>query len=345
MESLDVLGKYKVFIGQGLLNDLSKIIDIKEFSKVVIVTDDKIPSVYLNNFEKIVVPSGEVNKNIETVKEIWEQLLDLKADRKTLVINLGGGVIGDMGGFAASTYMRGIKFIQAPTTLLSTVDASVGGKVGIDFKGVKNLIGAFNQPLAVIVDINTFKSLPDREFISGFGEIIKHGIIADSEYFKTVTSKKPKDFTDQELIEIIKRSCEIKAQIISTDEKESGNRKLLNFGHTIGHALESLSLDTENPLLHGEAVAIGMIAEVKISQELGLISPEVVNTVRAAVENSGLPISVKELNQQKTLDLLSKDKKSESGKINWTLIKDIGQAIINQQVSEDKILTALNYIS
>lgn len=345
MESLDVLGKYKVFIGQGLLNDLSKIIDIKEFSKVVIVTDDKIPSVYLNNFEKIVVPSGEVNKNIETVKEIWEQLLDLKADRKTLVINLGGGVIGDMGGFAASTYMRGIKFIQAPTTLLSTVDASVGGKVGIDFKGVKNLIGAFNHPLAVIVDINTFKSLPDREFISGFGEIIKHGIIADSEYFKTVTSKKPKDFTDQELIEIIKRSCEIKAQIISTDEKESGNRKLLNFGHTIGHALESLSLDTENPLLHGEAVAIGMIAEVKISQELGLISPEVVNTVKAVVENSGLPISVKELNQQKTLDLLSKDKKSESGKINWTLIKDIGQAIINQQVSEDKILTALNYIS
>lgn len=345
MEIVDIFNKYKVFIGANLLNSLEDILDLKIYSKIIVITDDKIPSHFLENFEKISISSGEENKTIETVKEIWEQLIKLGADRKTLVINLGGGVIGDMGGFAAATYMRGIKFLQVPTTLLSSVDASVGGKVGIDFAGVKNLIGSFNQPIGVIVDVNTFKSLPDREFISGFGEIIKHGIIADPEYFKLVTSKKPREFSEVELIEIIKKSCQIKADIISDDEKEAGSRKLLNFGHTLGHALESFSLTTSNPLLHGEAVSIGMVGEAKISQELGLIDESLVNSIREALRNSGLPVAYKLSENETILMLISKDKKAESGKVNWTLINNLGEAIINQKVEDLKILNALSFIS
>lgn len=344
MEVVDAF-KYKVFIGEGLLQDLDAIIDTKVFSKVIVITDEKIPSEILSQYEKIVVPSGESNKNIETVQVIWKKLLELKADRKTLVINLGGGVIGDMGGFAAATYMRGIKFLQVPTTLLSTVDASVGGKVGIDFEGIKNLIGSFNQPIGVVVDINTFKSLPDREFISGFGEIIKHGIIADKEYFNLVTSKKPKEFSDEELIKIIRRSVEIKSQIVSNDEKESGQRKLLNFGHTIGHALESASLQTSNPLLHGEAVSLGMITEAKISQLKNLLSENDFQIIKKSLENSMLPIKAEIKNKDEILNLLSKDKKAESGKVNWTLVKNIGEAIFDQQVDGDLVLQSLESIS
>lgn len=345
METVNILGKYQVYIGQDLLRKIEEIIDISKFSKVVVITDTKIPKNYLNKFEKIIVPSGESHKNIETIQSIWKKMLDLKCDRKTLIINFGGGVVGDMGGFAAATFMRGVEFLQIPTTLLSAVDASVGGKVGIDFSGVKNLIGSFNQPIGVIVDIDTFKSLPDREFISGFGEIIKHGIIVDKDYFNLVTFKKPREFSKKELIEIIRRSCEIKAEIISTDEKESGNRKLLNFGHTVGHALESASLETENSLLHGEAVALGMIAEAKVSQELGLTGKDVLEKIEIALENAGLPIKYEVTDINKIMELISQDKKAESGKVSWTLIKEIGEALINQAVDEKGVKSAIGYIS
>lgn len=345
METVNVFSKYKVYIGSGLLENLQQIIDIKNFSKVVVITDEKIPVEFLGQFERIIVPSGENFKNIETVQKIWTEMLRLGVDRKTLIINLGGGVIGDMGGFAASTYMRGVKFLQVPTTLLSAVDASVGGKVGVDFAGVKNLIGSFNQPIGVIVDIDTFETLPDREFVSGFGEIIKHGIITDPEYFKKVTSKKPREFSKEELIEIIKGSCEIKAGIISADEKESGNRKLLNFGHTVGHALESASLETDSPLLHGEAVSIGMIAEARISMQLDLIDESTVLEIKTTLKNAGLPVEVRVENIDKIIDLISRDKKAESGKINWTLISQIGKGVINKQVDDDMVKTAIESIS
>jgi len=345
MEKVNVLNKYQVYIGSGLLGNIYSIIDTNGFSKIIVITDDKIPSNYLSEFEKISISSGEENKTIETVKEIWEQMLKLGCDRKTLVINLGGGVIGDIGGFAASCYMRGVKFLQIPTTLLSAVDASVGGKVGIDFSGIKNLIGSFNQPIGVIVDIETFNSLPDREFISGFGEIIKHGLIADPDYFKFVTSKKPREFSQDELIEIIKKSCEIKAAIISGDEKESGSRKLLNFGHTIGHALESASLQSQKPLLHGEAVAIGSIAEAKISFDLGLIEDKELSIIQQALEAAGLPVSFKVEDIDKIMELISKDKKSQSGKISWTLLNSIGSAVIDNQVEKNIVLSSLEYIS
>lgn len=345
MKTVNVFSKYKVFIGAGLLNKMQEILDLNDFSKVIVIADEKIPGKFLSQFEKIIISSGEQNKNLETVKKIWQEMLRLGVDRKSLVINLGGGVIGDMGGFAASCFMRGIKFLQVPTTLLSAVDASVGGKVGIDFAGVKNLIGSFNQPIGVIVDIDTFASLPERAFISGFGEIIKHGIIKDSEYFNFVTSKKPADFSKDELIEIIKKSCQIKAEIISSDEKESDSRKLLNFGHTIGHALESNSLATNNPLLHGEAVSIGMVAEAKISENLGLIDAKTVSIIETVLLKAGLPVKHKMNQLEPITNLVSKDKKSEGGKVNWTLISGIGNALIDQQVEENLVRSAIKYIS
>lgn len=345
METVNVFEKYKVYIGSGILGMISEIVDLNKFSKIVVITDEKIPTKFLDQFEKIIVNSGETFKNIETVQKIWQEMLELKLDRKSLVINLGGGVIGDMGGFAASTYMRGIKFLQVPTTLLSTVDASVGGKVGIDFSGVKNLIGTFNQPIGVIVDIDTFDTLPEREFISGFGEIIKHGIIYSEDYFNFVTSKKPREFSKTELIDIIKKSCEIKAEVISSDEKESGNRKLLNFGHTIGHALESLSLETDKPLLHGEAVSIGMVAEAKISESLGLINADILEKIKKTLSFAGLPISYKIDDLEMVIDLISKDKKSEGGNVNWTLVSGIGKAAIDKQVENDVVKSSLEYVS
>ena len=344
MEIVNILNKYQVYIGSKIIADLSNFLSLDSYSKIIVIADEKVPDTFLKSYPKILISSGEINKNIDTVQIIWQRLLDLGADRKTLVINLGGGVIGDMGGFAASTYMRGIEFLQIPTTLLSAVDASVGGKVGIDFQGVKNLIGSFNQPIGVVIDVETFQSLPEREFISGFGEIIKHGIIADEPYFKLVTSKKPQDFSDLELIEIIKRSCQIKAQIISSDEKELGSRKLLNFAHTIGHALESASLTTGSPLLHGEAVSIGMIAEAKLAQELGLINENVLEEIKKALVSAGLPVKTSLKDIDLLISLISKDKKSDGGKINWTLIKGIGEAVINQTVDEQKVRTALAFI-
>ncbi len=344
MEIVNILNKYQVYIGSKIIADLSNFLSLDSYSKIIVIADEKVPDTFLKPYPKILISSGEINKNIDTVQIIWQRLLDLGADRKTLVINLGGGVIGDMGGFAASTYMRGIEFLQIPTTLLSAVDASVGGKVGIDFQGVKNLIGSFNQPIGVVIDVETFQSLPEREFISGFGEIIKHGIIAEEPYFKLVTSKKPQDFSNLELIEIIKRSCQIKAQIISSDEKELGSRKLLNFAHTIGHALESASLTTGSPLLHGEAVSIGMIAEAKLSQELGLINENVLEEIKESLVNAGLPVKTSLKDIDLLISLISKDKKSDGGKINWTLIKGIGEAVINQTVDEQKVRTALAFI-
>lgn len=345
MEIVNILNKYQVYIGSKIIADLNNFLSLDSFSKIVVIADEKVPDTFLKSYPKILINSGEINKNIDTVQIIWQRLLDLGADRKTLVINLGGGVIGDMGGFAASTYMRGIKFLQIPTTLLSAVDASVGGKVGIDFQEVKNLIGSFNQPLGVVIDVETFKSLPEREFISGFGEIIKHGIIADTDYFNHVTSKKPHNFSDQELIQIIKKSCQIKADIISSDEKELGSRKLLNFGHTIGHALESASLTTGSPLLHGEAVSIGMIAEAKLSHESGLIEESILIKIEKALINAGLPVRTSLQDLDLLVSLISKDKKSDAGKVNWTLIKGIGEAVIDQTIDEQKVRAVLAFIS
>lgn len=352
MEKITVLGNYNVYIGSGILTRFSKLLYLKNYSNLVVITDKSVAKYWLKKLEKIipgnlgkiVLQQGEKSKNIKTVKKIWQKFLINGCDRKTLVLNLGGGAILDVGGFAASTFMRGVDFINIPTTLLSQVDASVGGKTGIDFANIKNLIGTFHQPKAVIIDITTLSTLPKREFLSGFSEIIKHGLIKNRKYFEKVISKHPLEFTDNELIDIISESVQIKTNIVQNDETEKGCRKLLNFGHTIGHAIEALSLETSTPLLHGEAISIGMLAEAYITHLVKMISSSDLQRIKQSLTNAGLPVSIA-ISTDKIISRMRSDKKNESGNINFTLLQAIGKAIINQNVPHAVIIQALKRIT
>lgn len=333
---------YTIFIGPKIIKNISSLINCAKYSSALIIADKNIPQALLATIQDNIpisthifsIDAGEKKKDIGNVQKVWTALFKLKCDRKSLVINVGGGTTGDLGGFAAATFMRGLDYIQIPTTLLSQVDSSVGGKVGVNFESIKNLIGSFQQPIAVIIDTDPLKTLPKREYISGFAEIIKHGVIADKKYFQLVTAKLPGEFSQEELVEIIKRSCQIKADIVFSDEKEVGVRKLLNFGHTIGHAIESLSQETKNPLLHGEAISIGMVVEAQISNLIGLLSDEDYHILEQALIRAGLPTKLPNMETQQILAKIKSDKKNEEGKINWTLLKNIGKAVYNQQVDE-----------
>jgi 3-dehydroquinate synthase len=352
IQKIRILNQYDVLVGVDLIQKLDEFIEFEKYSKVFVITDSNLEKFHLETIkkstkvkiEKIVFQPGEENKNIETTQQIWNELLRLGADRKSLVINLGGGVLGDLGGFAASTYMRGISFFQIPTTLLAQVDASIGGKVGINFHGVKNLVGSFNQPIGVICDISTLKTLPDREFAEGFGEVIKHGLIFDKKYFEFVTSKKPREFSEEELLEIVAGSCKIKANIVGSDEKEEEKRKLLNFGHTIGHAIEAVSLKTENPILHGEAIGLGMVAEGYISMKLGLITADDLEIIKSSLVKAGLLVKYESKNIEELIEKTKSDKKTESGVVKWTLLQSLGEAIINQGVTESLVKESLKYL-
>lgn len=334
------------------MQKFAELFPVTQYTKIVIITDvnvvERWQSVVMQSLppeiSTIILPPGESAKNIESLQHIWKQLHDVGCDRKSLIINLGGGVIGDIGGFAASTYMRGIDFINIPTSILAQVDESVGGKTGIDFNNAKNIIGTFQQPKAVIIDIATCETLPKEQIFSGFAEIIKHGLIADETYFKNVTSKNPTAFSPDELIEIIARSCEIKRDIVEKDEKEAGLRKLVNFGHTIGHALEALSLSTNKPLLHGEAISIGMVAEAKLSQLKGLLSEKELEEIISCLKNAQLPVSQKGFDHYAVINMLKQDKKNVGDKILWTLLEKIGKGAINQEVTPEEVSKALIFI-
>lgn len=340
-----------ISIGSNLIGKIGSLYDLSTYSKIFIITDKNVEPLFLQKIvaafpletASIVLPAGEKEKHIENVQKIWRAMYDARCDRKSLVVNLGGGVIGDIGGFAASTFMRGIDFLNIPTTLLAQVDASIGGKTGIDFAGIKNLIGTFNQPVRVIIDTQTLSTLPKREFLSGFAEIIKHGLIKDRTYFEKVTAKHPLKFTQDEMIDIIAKSVEIKADIVQSDETESNIRKLLNFGHTIGHAIEALKLDTPTPLLHGEAIAIGMLAEAKISYHLNLLSLSDLQKIEQALLTAQLPLST-DVKKSEVLKKIKSDKKNERGKVNFTLLNRIGNALYNQNVPEDVIIRSLENI-
>lgn len=343
---------YPIIIGEGLLEISDSYFDFAKYSSITIITGHDIPEKWLNKLTKslpakthiIKIPAGEKSKNINTVIDIWNKLQQFGMDRKSLVINLGGGVICDLGGFAASTFLRGIDFLQIPTTVLAQVDASVGGKVGFNFNNIKNYIGLFRQPIGVIVDVETLSTLPKRVFEQGFGEIIKHGLIADKEYFDLVTSKKPSEFNTSELTQIFAKSIEIKTNIVQADEREQGIRRLINFGHTIGHALESLSFDTKNPLLHGEAVHLGMIVETKISEMLNILDKNEASRIIKSLSATGLPVQIPQMDINKILEKLKLDKKSVKKEINWTLLKSKGEAVINQKVDDNIVKSAIKLI-
>ncbi|MBI5123077.1 3-dehydroquinate synthase [Candidatus Roizmanbacteria bacterium] len=340
----------KIIIGNNLLVKIEKIIDLGQFSKIAILTDTNVAKHWLSVVKKsisqqaleIIIKPGEKAKNIETVRKIWEKMFEAGLDRQSLLINLGGGVVADMGGFAASTFMRGIKFLNIPTTLLAQVDASVGGKVGIDFQGIKNGIGVFKDPVGVIIDVTTLKTLPKQELISAFGEIIKHGIISGQKYFDLVTSKKPGEFSQSELIKIIKQSIKIKSNIVKKDPKEKNLRKVLNFGHTIGHAVESLSWKTSEPLLHGEAIAIGMVAESNLASSN--LRGCTAKLIKNAVINAGLPVNIKNIKTEDIMKSILSDKKNFRGEILFSLPKKIGKVIPNIKVSQESIKSFLKTI-
>jgi len=283
---------------------------------------------------------GEPNKNIESCVQIWNVLTELGADRKTLIINLGGGVVTDLGGFVASTFKRGVDFIHIPTTLLSMVDASVGGKNGVDLGNLKNQIGVINTPKMVLIDTHYLETLPQNEMRSGLAEILKHGLIFDKNYWEQFLDLKALDFADFD--EIIYRSVEIKNEIVTQDPTEKNIRKSLNFGHTLGHAIESYFLENENKttLLHGEAIAVGMILESYISLHKNLINQDEYNQIKSTFKSIYDEVNFEENDIESILKLLIHDKKNEYGTIQFALIDGIGKIKINQLVENELILAA-----
>jgi 3-dehydroquinate synthase len=341
---------YDIKIGE-IKDDLNHLLSKEKLSNICVIVDENTKEYCLPILEKyfdhkistILIHSGEENKTISTCQEIWSKMMDMKLGRNSLVINLGGGVIGDMGGFCASTFKRGMRFIQIPTTLLSQVDASVGGKLGIDFKGVKNSIGIFNDPECVFIHPLFLETLPQREIRSGFAEIIKHCLIADKVEWQNILTFS--DLKDINWADIIYRSVQIKQRIVIADPYEKGIRKALNFGHTIGHAIESVFLEKKAPLLHGEAIAIGMICEAFISsKKINLFKIKLDEISNFIIKIYG-KIELNKSDYSQMINLMRNDKKNENENINFSLISSIGDVEVNQTASKELIVESLNYYS
>lgn len=339
---------YEIKIGD-IRDALLRFFEGTDFSQVCFIVDentkrDCLPIIeeYLaRELQVIEIKSGEENKTIETCQHIWTKMMELKLGRNSLIVDLGGGVIGDMGGFCASTFKRGMRFIQIPTTLLSQVDASVGGKLGIDFLGVKNSIGVFNDPECVFIDASFLKTLPKREIRSGFAEIVKHALIADKKEWQNLLEIK--DLDEVEWDGFIYRSVQVKQNIVVADPFEKGIRKALNFGHTIGHAVESVFLEKSAPLLHGEAIAIGMICEAFISHKKANLPIESLEAVSSFFLKIYGKATLYKQDFPKMLDIMGNDKKNIGHEINFSLIPKIGAVLVNQTATEDLILESLAY--
>ncbi|WP_373058223.1 3-dehydroquinate synthase [Zunongwangia sp. H14] len=296
-----------------------------------------------SNFEIIEIPAGEEHKTLETCNGVWNALSELGADRKSLLINLGGGVVTDLGGFVACTFKRGISYINVPTTLLAMVDASVGGKTGVDLGNLKNQIGVISEPEMVLIDSIYLQSLPKNEMRSGLAEVLKHGLIKDEAYWEKVSNLSNLDFTH--LDEIIKRSVEIKSEVVTQDPLEKNIRKTLNYGHTLGHAIEShfLTHNSKPKLLHGEAVAAGMVLATHISQRLKNFPEEKLNRISSKIFDIYGKIEIDENDLENILALMKFDKKNEHGKINFVLLKDIGAPEIDCEVPNKNIYEAFDF--
>ncbi|MDA3780912.1 MAG: 3-dehydroquinate synthase [Bacteroidales bacterium] len=344
----------KIKISDDINKILTQYLQAKEYSKVLILVDTNTEKKCLSYFKNlkqfaslhlIIIPPGDKNKNIESTQVIWEYLSTHNADRSSLLINLGGGMICDLGGFAASTFKRGINFINIPTTLLSQVDASIGGKTGINFLGLKNELGLFQSAKQVLIDSVFLKTLDKRNILSGWAEMIKHTLIYNYESFKILSKNKIKNINYEQLNILIEHSINIKKHFVDNDPEEQGIRKSLNFGHTFGHAFESFFLTTKNNLLHGEAIAHGMICELILSKKRFCIDTEKINEIISYLLSLYKKIEIDENDFEKISLLMSHDKKNTNTNINITLLKDIGKPIINQKLNKDEIFEILNNYS
>ena len=328
---------------------LRQFISSAHYSKVIVITDNNtkkhcypLLKSALPAHKLISVPSGEANKVLATCEKIWEAMTDYELDRHALVVNIGGGVIGDMGGFCAAVYKRGIDFIQVPTTLLSQVDASVGGKLGIDFKGFKNHLGVFNIPKSVLIDPVFLKTLPEREIRSGFAEIIKHCLIADEEKWKEISQL---DFEEQNWADLISHSVNIKQRVVDQDPTEKGLRKILNFGHTLGHAVEThfLSKTAAERLFHGEAIAAGMIMESFLSFKKGMIGIDTLSAVEEFIFATYGRVKIASEDVDAILALTRQDKKNRGNEIRFSLLTGAGSCGYDIVVSVSEMRKAIAY--
>ncbi|PPC97545.1 MAG: 3-dehydroquinate synthase [Methylotenera sp.] len=344
---------YPIHIGRGLVSNADLILPHLKRKHVAIVTNTTVAPLYLEQLSaslqaagvsviSIILPDGEAYKNSETLNLIYDALLQNRCERSTTLIALGGGVIGDLTGYAAATYLRGVPFIQIPTTLLSQVDSSVGGKTGINHPLGKNMIGAFYQPQLVLADIDTLQTLPSREFSAGMAEVIKYGLIRDPDFFDWLEMhiEQLMALDESSISEAIYRSCQNKADVVARDEHETGERALLNLGHTFGHAIENAM--GYGVWLHGEAVAAGTMMAADLSERMGWLKPEDVKRIYVLLTAANLPLEAPKLGVEKYLDLMQLDKKVADGKIRLVLQQGIGKSVITSDYDEKKLKETLS---
>ncbi len=345
---------YDIEIGDGNLPRVVQFVDTEQDdAHAVIITDANVDELYAEpvanalaeqgcEVDLLIVDAGEQSKSIDVAAELWERMLEEGTDRKSTVVAVGGGVVGDLSGFVAATFARGLNFVQVPTTLLAQVDSSVGGKVGINLPGAKNMIGSFWQPRGVLIDVNVLQSLPEREFNAGMAEVVKYGVIQDAEFFAyleryidAINSRDPAMLTH-----LVQRCCRLKADIVEQDEREeTGLRAILNYGHTFCHALEAAT--GYEQLLHGEGVAIGMLCASRLAEQLGRVDAAFTKRQQNLLESFGLPTTVPAVSHEELIELMYHDKKVERGKLRFVLPTRLGHVELVRDVSSDDIHTAL----
>jgi 3-dehydroquinate synthase len=346
---------YPIVVEPGLRRQVAeRILQLSSFTSVLVVTHPGLANAYAQPIADglsrhgvptrlLTLPPGERLKNLKAVERLYDAMLDAGLDRKSLLVTVGGGVLGDVGGFAAASYLRGISFVQVPTTLLAQVDASVGGKTGVDLARGKNLVGAFHQPRAVFIDTDTLKTLPLRELRAGLAEVIKYGIITDRALFARLLAQMPRLLRrdPEALTHAIVRSCEIKAEVVCQDETEQGLRAVLNFGHTVGHALEAIT--GYRRYKHGEAIAIGMVSAALIGEEVGVTSPGVTAEILQALKSAKLPTAFPgDIETELILEAMMRDKKRVGSAITFILARKIGLVELNPNVTSDAVRSALS---
>ena len=344
---------YPIYIGKSLLSNKELFTRHLTSNQVLVVTNDVVAPLYLSaleknlddvNYDTLILPDGETYKSLDSFNKVISRLMEKKYSRTCILIALGGGVIGDLTGFAAACYQRGVKFIQVPTTLLAQVDSSVGGKTAVNHALGKNMIGAFHQPSAVIADTDTLATLPDREFSAGLAEVIKYGIIRDKEFYSWLEDNieliMQRD--DDAMEYCIERSCVNKAEVVAEDERESGIRAILNLGHTFGHAIETALSYKE--WLHGEAVGCGMLMAADLSMRLGLLEQDKVDSIRSILERTKLPTKIhKDVKPDQMFENMKVDKKSRDGVLYLILLNDIGKAIVTSDYTEEALKETINH--
>lgn len=347
---------YDILIGHNLKQQILDFIKSQKFSqKALLISDSNVAPLYGKQVKAIldeagldtklvIIPAGEQSKSLKVAETLYTEAILHRLDRKSPIFALGGGVVGDLAGFIAATFMRGVPFIQMPTSLLAQVDSSVGGKVAVNHALGKNLIGNFYQPKAVFMDLDLMKSLPKREISTGLGEVIKYGYIYDKDFYQFLLDNKDAVLSLQSdvISHVIARSCEIKAAVVSQDEKEAGLRAILNFGHTLGHAIEK---ETAYKVYdHGEAVAIGMVGAAKISYKLGMIDKAIVTDMEKLLTSMNLPIKAKNCNAENIYADIFHDKKTINGTVNWVLLQDIGKVCLRKDVPADIVKETIHEI-